>query len=120
MPITVPPAALWSCSSLMRSAVDLAEDEVEVGHALGPVLLAQIGVGVHLGDRRQEQVVGIEVEAELGPHGAVVDGGIAHRCPFAARHARGRVPQVATPRRSKRWVLSERRDERLSEPGGAI
>ena len=40
MPITVPPAALWSTSSLMRRPWISLMHEVEVGHALGPVLLA--------------------------------------------------------------------------------
>ena len=76
--MTVPPAALWSTQFLDAQAVDLAHDEIEVGHALGPVLLGQIGLLVEVGDGGKQRVVGLEVESQALPHGTVVDGFLRH------------------------------------------
>jgi len=84
-----PPGGFVVLQFLDAQAVDLTHHEVEVGHALRTVTLAEVGVGVELWDRRQQEVVGLEIETEVGPHGAVVDGSVAHGRPFAGCGTRG-------------------------------
>ncbi len=72
-PTTILPVGLGVHQLLDAQAVDLAHHEVEVAHALGAVLLGQEGVGVGLTEDAEQRVVLLEVEAQLGPHGSVVN-----------------------------------------------
>ena len=77
-------------------AVDVCHDHVPEGHALGAVLLAEVGVAEGGGKDGAELVVGIEVHAELFPHGMAVNCHGACLSLLAA----GRAPGVRAGRRS--------------------
>lgn len=57
---------------LDAQAVDLAHDEVEVGHPLGALLLRQVDVLVEFPQNAQQGVVGGQVQTQRLPHAAVV------------------------------------------------
>jgi hypothetical protein len=57
---------------LYPEAVHLGHDEVEVAHGLGPMGLLHEHLGVKLAQRPQQDVVLLEVQAEVLPHSGPV------------------------------------------------
>jgi hypothetical protein len=52
--------------------VDLGDDEVEIVHTFGPVLLGEVHVLIGFTENPQQPVMGLEIEADSAPHLGII------------------------------------------------
>jgi hypothetical protein len=57
---------------LNPKTVDLGDDEVEIVHTFGPVLLGEVHVLIGFTENPQQPVMGLEIEADSAPHLGII------------------------------------------------